>query len=167
MSVGAPDPSLRALLRGRGAAAAPMRPPWALPEGAFVEACTRCGECIRQCPQRVLGVSDGGFPVLLARAGECTFCHACVDACVPGALQRGSGRAWNRHARIDSSCLTRHGIVCQSCRDACPENAIRFRATAAIAHPEVAVDRCTACGACAAICPSAAIAMTESAVAPA
>lgn len=159
MSGRAPDPSLRALLRGRPLVAASMRPPWALAEGAFVDACTRCGECIRRCPERVLGVGDGGFPVVLARAGECTFCRACVDGCAPGALQPGSERAWDRHARIDTGCLTRNGIVCQSCRDACPEGAIRFRASAGIVVPEIDAERCTACGACAAVCPAAAIAL--------
>lgn len=153
-----PDPSLRALLRGRRPTPAAMRPPWALAEPEFLESCTRCGDCVRACPQRVLGLGDGGFPVLLARAGECTFCRACVDACAPAALRADRDRAWNWVVEVDARCLTHSGIVCQSCRDACAPRAIRFQPSRAVAQPQIDGDRCNACGACVAVCPAAAIA---------
>ena len=59
---------------------------------------------------------------------------------------------------IGETCLTRLGVVCQACRDACPENAVRFPpALGRVASPVIAQDACTACGACAPACPTAAI----------
>lgn len=62
------------------------------------------------------------------------------------------------HARVGDGCLARCGIVCQSCRDACPEGAIRFRPKLGrVAEPEVDLAACTGCGECVAPCPVAAI----------
>ena len=62
------------------------------------------------------------------------------------------------HARVAEGCLARHGVVCQSCRDACPEGAISFRPTLGrVATPAIDVDACTGCGDCVAPCPVAAI----------
>ncbi len=144
-----------------------MRPPWALSEADFIDACTRCGDCVRACPQRVLGVGDGGFPEVVAAAGECTFCGDCVDLCQPRALQRTSARAWHWRAEIGQDCLTHAGVVCQSCRDACPTGAIRFAASAAVAQPLLQADHCTACGACVPLCPAQAIQLRADAGAPA
>lgn len=62
------------------------------------------------------------------------------------------------HARVGEGCLARHGIVCQSCRDVCPEGAMRFRPRLGqVAAPEVDLAACTGCGECVAPCPVAAI----------
>jgi ferredoxin-type protein NapF len=108
----APDPSRRALLFGRAAAVPSLRPPWALDESAFLEACTSCGACVERCAERLL-------------------------------------------VRVDT-CLPRRGVVCSSCRDACPERAIAFPLTSRIPVPVVDADRCSGCGACVAICPAGA-----------
>lgn len=133
-----------------------MRPPWALTETAFVEACTRCGECVRQCPEQILKPGIAGFPERVAEAGECSFCGDCVRACAPQALVRETAPAWSWLAAIGSSCLTHKGIVCQSCGETCPTRAIRF-APAAVRRPVVDASLCNACGACLPGCPSAAI----------
>ena len=54
--------SRRNFLRGRFAKPrVAFRPPWAAAEAAFVTACTRCGDCRRACPKRIIGQGDGGF----------------------------------------------------------------------------------------------------------
>ena len=81
------------------------------------------------------------------------------------ALLRGGGGLDERvspHARVGAGCLARRGIVCQSCRDACPEGAIRFRPRLGrVAEPEVDLAACTGCGDCVAPCPVAAIRIAE------
>jgi ferredoxin-type protein NapF len=73
-------------------------------------------------------------------------------------LGRPAGSAPAPIAAIGAGCLARHGVVCQSCGDACPERAIRFRPMLGrVALPAVATDRCTGCGECVALCPVAAI----------
>ncbi|KLJ00142.1 ferredoxin-type protein NapF [Luteimonas sp. FCS-9] len=154
-----PDPRRRALLRGRLHAPAVLRPPWSLDESAFADACTACGACVAACPERVLVLGEGRLPVFDPGQGECTFCTDCVSACEAGAFRPVAGPAWTLQATVADDCLTLHGIVCSSCRDACGESAIRFPVTSRVPAPVVAADRCTGCGACVAGCPAAAISL--------
>lgn len=71
-------------------------------------------------------------------------------------------------ATISVACLTKQGIACQSCRDACPQDAIRFRPRAGGPFlPEVDEALCNGCGACVAPCPAEAIAVAASQTEPA
>ena len=159
--------SRRELLFGRDAAPAPpLRPPWALAESAFVEACTRCDACLAACPERVLARDAAGRPVFDPQLGECTFCGACADACAPGALHRAPAAApWRLRALVSERCLGRQGVVCFRCEDACPEQAV-LRPRGRLAGIEVDADRCSGCGACVGVCPAGALqlqAQTETA----
>jgi ferredoxin len=90
------DPGRRFFLRG-GVKPPPTpvsvpRPPWALPEAAFVQACTRCDACVAACP---LGRAD----VLLDARQRVRNALVAVDAGLPfveGHLvlvaERGSAR---------------------------------------------------------------------------
>lgn len=161
----APDPSRRALLFGRAAAVPPLRPPWALHESAFLDACTACGACVDRCPERVLVRGAGGRPVFEPRLGECTFCGECAAACAPRALDRSARPdAWSLRATAGDGCLPRHGVVCSSCRDACPERAIAFPMTSRVPAPTIHADRCTGCGACVGVCPANALSLTQHAL---
>ncbi|HRQ65145.1 MAG TPA: ferredoxin-type protein NapF [Xanthomonadaceae bacterium] len=156
----APDLSRRALLRGHhGSVVPPGRPPWALAEAGFSEACTRCGDCLAACPEGILVAGDGGFPEVDFRRGACTFCGDCVKACASGALSAAISPAWALRARVDHTCLARRGVHCQSCRDACEPEAIRFAYLGSVPVPEVDLDACSGCGACVAACPADAIAV--------
>ncbi|MBX9402617.1 ferredoxin-type protein NapF [Lysobacter sp. BMK333-48F3] len=149
--------SRRELLFGRAASVAPLRPPWALAESAFLEACTRCDACVDACPERVLARDAAGRPRFDPQLGECSFCGACAEACVPGALRRSAASApWTLRALVSERCLGDQGVVCRSCEEACPELAVlRPRGR----HGGVAVDadRCSGCGACIGVCPAGAL----------
>jgi ferredoxin-type protein NapF len=138
-----------------------MRPPWAQAEPDFLDSCSRCGDCVRLCPEAVLIQGDGGYPEINPGAGECSFCRVCVDHCTPQALRLHTGRPWQWHAEVSDHCLAASGIVCQSCKDVCPTAAISFAAGASVAVPRLDSEACSACGACLPICPAQAISLYE------
>lgn len=155
------DPaSRRNFLRGRfSARKGPLRPPWALAESEFLNACTRCGDCVRVCPTKVIADRDGGYPLIAFSGGECTFCGECVAACKAGALKRAEGRQpWQARASIGEQCLAQRRIECRVCGDQCEVRAIRFPLKAGgIAVPVPDGESCTGCGACVATCPAGAV----------
>lgn len=153
--------SRRNFLRGRVSTHAPqLRPPWAQAEAAFTAACTRCGDCARACPTRIIKQGDGGYPTVDFSLGECTFCGECVTACQPAALSRPepTATAWAIRATISEGCLAKRQVECRICGEQCAESAIRFRPQiGGIAQPELDPGKCTGCGACVAPCPTQAI----------
>lgn len=160
MSLPPANLSRRSFFRGRSAPAAPLRPPWAVDEAAFLQQCTACGDCIRACPTGILATAvPGQPPVVDFRQGECTFCGQCASACRPRALRREDDREpWPYKAEAGEACLARQQVECRSCGDFCPEGALRFPARAGgPALPVLLGDRCSGCGACLAPCPTAAI----------
>jgi ferredoxin-type protein NapF len=157
------DPSSRRnFLRGRVATHRPQpRPPWALPEAAFTDTCSRCGDCARACPTRIIKPGDGGYPTVDFTVGECTFCADCVAACQPHALLcTEAAPPWQLRATIGDACLAKRQVECRVCGEQCGEAAIRFLPQAGgIAQPQLDGERCTGCGACVAPCPVRAIAI--------
>ncbi len=159
------DASRRGFLFGRRRPApAPLRPPWAIAEAAFLDACTRCGKCVDKCPTKIVVVGDGDYPTVDFSQGECTFCGDCVAACADGALRRDSGNEksapWNLRAVVGEACITRQDVVCRTCGDSCEARAIRFSPRlGGAAMPEVNEAACTGCGACVAVCPMQAVTM--------
>jgi len=154
--------SRRDFLRGKFVArkASIPRPPWALAEPAFVDACTRCGDCWRACPERIIVEDAEGRPTISFAVNACTFCGKCVEACEPQALRRDDEAVapWQIKAQIFDTCLAKQHVVCRACGDACPVLAIRFRPQVMdAAQPEVDPELCTGCGACVAPCPVDAI----------
>lgn len=152
--------SRRNFLRGRVAAhRAEPHPPWALAEPEFIAACTRCGDCARACPTRIIRQGDGGYPMVDFALGECTFCGQCVAHCPSGALLRQSKQPpWQLRAEIGERCIARQQVECRICGEMCEFAAIRFvPQPGGIAAPLLDGERCTGCGACVAPCPTTAI----------
>ncbi|MCK9985710.1 MAG: ferredoxin-type protein NapF [Azoarcus sp.] len=155
--------SRRGFLRGRFRFDPDVqRPPWAIPEGAFEDQCTRCGDCLKACPPAILVAAPGGYPVVDFSRGECSFCGDCVAACKAQALRRADDAAapWQLKAAIGDTCLAHRGVECRVCGEVCGEAAIRFRPSrGGVAQPLFDAARCTGCGGCQAPCPTGAIAM--------
>jgi nitroreductase/NAD-dependent dihydropyrimidine dehydrogenase PreA subunit len=50
------------------------------------ERCTQCGECVADCPARIISM-EGGYPVIAAeREGGCYRCQHCLAVCPAGAV---------------------------------------------------------------------------------
>ena len=147
--------SRRGFLTARPAPAFRPMPPGV--SAASRAACTGCGDCVTACPQQILLVAGGRVAIDFDR-GECTFCSACATACAEPVFATPAVMA--HRAVIGDSCLARRGTTCMSCRDACPEDAIRFVPRMGGPFlPDLSPAACTGCGACIAPCPADAIAM--------
>ena len=152
-----PDPSRRALLRGRVQTRPAIRPPWALPEPDFLARCTRCGDCLGACAEGVLVKGDGGFPEVDFFRGACVMCGDCAERCRAFAFQappRRAANAWRHRISLNSNCMAMQGVVCRSCGDVCGERAIGFQLrVGGAAVPALDDTACTGCGECLSVCP--------------
>ncbi len=138
----------------------PIRPPWALDEYRFTNACDQCGRCLDVCPTQVLQRGRGGFPVVDFSRGECLFCEDCVGVCKTEALSKLDGEPpWMLKATIDDdTCIAFQNTECRGCLDPCGAGAIRtLLRPGGIAVPWIDVARCTGCGACYPVCPVRAV----------
>jgi ferredoxin-type protein NapF len=150
----------RAFLLGRVRVRTPIRPPWASPEARFLDTCERCGDCLRVCETRVIRIGAGGYPEVSFEQAGCTLCGDCAVVCKGRALSTdpASVRPWGHRVRISEGCLSRLGVVCRSCGEACDERAIRFRPkVGGSALPSLEGALCTGCGQCLGRCPVNAI----------
>jgi ferredoxin-type protein NapF len=151
----------RAFFRG-SAAGIKHKVPWAV--DAFVDLCSRCGDCVRVCEERVLVPGDGGFPTVDFTRGGCTFCGACAGVCRAGAIDARLRPPWRLRVSIAAHCLSARGTTCRACGDICELQAIRFRLqTGGRAIPSVNASLCNGCGSCIATCPTQVIQIEEAA----
>ncbi|MGR9117092.1 MAG: ferredoxin-type protein NapF [Gammaproteobacteria bacterium] len=139
-----------------------IRPPWAIAEAIFIDRCTRCNDCIAGCETGILFKGDGGYPEVDFAKGECTFCEACVNRCPTQALSFQRSPPWTLVARVSESCLAHTGVVCMTCRDQCPEQAILMQPRVGQpALPCIDEQLCTGCGACFVPCPTRAVQLIQ------
>jgi len=135
----------------------PQRLPWTVSELAFIDGCSRCGACLKACPEQIIKPGEGGFPELDFSVDGCTFCQACAEACPEPLFRPPDHPPWQQYASIGKECFTFRGVVCQSCGDACETDAIRFDYLGRVPQPRLDTDACSGCGACVAVCPQQAI----------
>ena len=136
-----------------------LRPPWLKSPLSFTEQCTRCGDCLKACPESIIQVGDGGFPEIDFRLGECTFCGDCAKSCKEELFfDSESQKPWHYTAEIQSNCFAKNQVSCQSCQDVCDQRAIRFAPQlGSVSQPIINMVECNGCGACVSVCPASAI----------
>jgi MauM/NapG family ferredoxin protein len=135
------------------------RPPGALPEVAFLAACTRCGACEEVCPPHAIfavatsGGLAAGTPAIDPNSQPCVVCvdMPCVKACPTGALTLPEhGWIGYRMGALEffpERCVTFQGTSCRVCVDACPVGE-RALACDEAGHPVLRVEGCVGCGVC-------------------
>ncbi len=155
-----------------------IRPPGALPESPFLDACIRCGQCMNVCPTNALHpcMVEAGFygmftPRLISRIGYCDFtCTRCGHVCPTGAIQELSLKEKQKFV-IGTAYIIRDICIpwsearnCIVCEEVCPvaRKAITLEKTIAknkdglnveVLLPIVHEDRCIGCGICENKCP--------------
>ena len=175
LALGATTATLGALVHGERAAALPLdriRPPGALPEPEFLDACVRCGLCVQACPYDTLRLADvgkpmpAGTPYFSARDTPCEMCQTipCAAACPTGALRPSLHDIRDADMGLallstPQRCLSHIGAAyCDSCVKACPlkGQAIRMQkgrtARGGLFEPVVDAEHCTGCGLCEKAC---------------
>lgn len=139
-----------------------VRPPGALPEPAFLAACTRCGACADVCPVHAiqkLPTSHGlaaGTPVLELDTTACIMCETmpCAQACPTPALEVppwGWRDTKMAEVEIDTSrCITYRDVECGICARVCPigPDALKMDNRG---RPVIGA-ACTGCGQCVNAC---------------
>jgi len=141
----------------------PIRPPWAGTESEFTRLCNVCGECVKQCPTKIIKKGRAGFPVINFNAGECLFCGDCIDACKVNALtNENKQQPWSVSASINTrNCLAYNNTECRSCYDPCEASSIKMTPhPGGVSIPTINTSLCTGCGACFSVCPTKAISMS-------
>ncbi len=157
-----------------------LRPPGALVDDKFVQACIKCGKCVVACPYDTLMLAEVtedkclGTPFFEPRKIPCYLCtnYPCIKACPSGALlidniQQESEPANIENARMGlavvhkESCIAFSGIQCDVCYRACPlmgkaivlvKEKNEFTGKHANLKPVVNSDYCTGCGICEKVC---------------
>lgn len=121
-----------ALIADRMAPRIHFRPPGALPEAAFLAACTRCGYCTEACPANAINPAPttaglaAGTPILQPEMMPCIACEGmfCASVCPTGALVPPvDGWATEKIGVLsldEDHCIAIKGMECGVCARACP-----------------------------------------------
>lgn len=143
-----------------------LRPPGALDEEPFLDACARCFKCGSACPNgciKFYGMGDGlsqmFTPYIKPRDRGCTLCGECGNVCPTGALQKidtsreGLVATVNMgKARVNKAmCYSFHGRTCGACYRACPLAGVAMK-IGLYETPLVQTDACVGCGLCEQAC---------------
>jgi len=141
-----------------------LRPPGAIEESRFVDACLRCGSCIDACPANAIFAMNQtseesvGTPMINPDHAACVVCDGlqCTHVCPSGALLPITDPSLINMGLAEvygPVCLRSNGESCTICVERCPtgESAIRFDNDG---PPQVLSDGCTGCGICQLYCPT-------------
>jgi MauM/NapG family ferredoxin protein len=134
-----------------------LRPPGALTEKAFLQACSRCEECIHACPKDAIQRAPKKFgflihntPYIDAMRTPCVMCTElpCISACPDGALlpvQELTDVSMGYAILDKKKCQAYGESFCQQCVIDCPvPGAIHQENDKPIIDKNI----CTGCGVC-------------------
>jgi len=145
-----------------------LRPPGSVPDNQFGALCTRCGNCIRVCPEHILipaGMDAGAdallTPVVRMKPGYCSeFCNRCNTVCPTGAialltLEQKREVAIGTAVVHRTKCLAwEDAKYCMVCDEFCPYSAIHTEEHRGVSCPVVDPELCRGCGLCQKECPA-------------
>ncbi len=140
-----------------------IRPPGAITERQFLQACTRCDKCIHACPkdaiQRVpkkMGFLIAGSPYIDPKKIPCVMCDdlPCIPACPDGALvpppNNDRMEVKMGYAILDKkNCQAYGDTFCQQCVIDCPIPGAIIQKDD---KPIIDKRTCTGCGVCVLSC---------------
>jgi len=142
-----------------------LRPPGALPEAEFVDACIGCAQCANVCPNKCItmygmegGLENFATPKISARARGCIVCMACTQVCPTDALQKLEPTpegikavAMGTAFVAEDICYSFAGRTCGVCYRACPlpGEAITL---GLYEQPHIHPEHCIGCGLCEQAC---------------
>ncbi|MCL2390599.1 MAG: 4Fe-4S binding protein [Endomicrobia bacterium] len=150
-----------------------IRPPGAISEREFKQACVRCGNCMKVCVTNGLqpimtesGIDGIWTPKMDNYIGYCEYnCNACGHVCPTQAIEALSmeekmKRSIGRAEIIKDICIPwRDGISCLVCEEHCPvpDKAIKFVPEIIngknVDVPVIDLELCIGCGVCQNKCP--------------
>lgn len=131
-----------------------LRPPGAVEEALFLELCTRCGDCIKDCPPGAIVVHErDATPILFADQAPCLLCEdfPCIASCQTGALEPVGGiHEVRMGCAVVSHSRCTAGQGCHACVSRCPTQALAMDFY--LMQVAIVQDRCVGCGICEKIC---------------
>ena len=134
-----------------------LRPPGALTEKAFLQACSRCDECINACPKdaiqrapKKMGFLIHNTPYIDPMRNPCVMCTdlPCIPACPDGALlpvQELSDVSMGYAILDKKKCQAYGDTFCQQCVIDCPVPGAIHQVDS---KPIIDKNICTGCGVC-------------------
>ena len=155
-----------------------VRPPGSAPPEMFASLCSRCGQCVKACPTRILEpvplerqgtVPEGVRNFLLAGTPEVTYggvgfcdenCVRCGTVCPTGAISLADTGV-KKSLKIAGiafdleKCLIFYQRECSICRRECTYGAVKFvwSDEEYAELPTIDADLCVGCGRCVVFCP--------------
>jgi ferredoxin len=159
--------SLAAIPKRVRAQARKIRPPGALPAGAFEQACIGCFRCAEVCPPSCIRFPssfslDQATPYLELSTRACILCMKCTQVCPTDALLpiTADGLSISTNVRMGvpmlnrSRCLPWNGSgVCRLCYQVCPYPDKAVELVGPQKAPLFHSNACVGCGLCEEACP--------------
>ena len=152
-----------------------FRPPASVSEDIFKTLCIRCGNCIRACPTNILSHHFDTSDLFSLMTPEVRFtkgycieqCNLCSRVCPSGSITLFSSEAKSRIIMgkaeiVMEKCLLLNNRECNRCVESCWYKAVECEHSPTLYNmvvPVIDSDKCVGCGACAVVCPPAAIEM--------
>ncbi|WP_428939226.1 4Fe-4S dicluster domain-containing protein [Fontivita pretiosa] len=138
-----------------------LRPPGAIAEHAFIDTCSRCGNCVRACPAQCIRIdptaaAGNGAPYIDPEVMPCVVCDGlvCMRDCPSGALVPTALGLIDMGTAIFNShtCVRSRGQDCTICIDRCPLGTSAIELRGGTVH--VIEQGCIGCGVCQHACPT-------------